>query len=474
MRRCVTGTSAASSPAQPEDDDEASLDLPPFDADDDALPADVDEDLPEGQIERGDLDDVAADDLDVGDAHGTFDEGEDDASEGDFDAGSLTDGIDMVEEAGGTKDEPAQDVDTDGMVVDETSELDDGGLEGTGESAADDVDERALPDLDDDLDPKDDGSFAEALLSSATDSFPPWAPVRCVQLEGLGGTLPAATVVARGGRVAAAGEVLVLVEEGARSARRIPFDGPLIAVALGEDSLLAATSRGQLVFSADGGATLTCHDTGLPGGALRSTDVQATPGRFWLRSAGALSSVTFPEARPTLTRARGVAAIAVSGPTLFAVLAEGGAVRLERAPADDEAGAEQRLLGPAAVLVDGAGDDLELAVAAAGRVVALAGAQSIALSRDGGETFVIAEPGRIHALAFAGDSVESPLLALATLGTAGSFLLEWTTARGLVRLGEVPTIDAAAPAGLAWDPSRDAIWVAASFGLVAFGLPQRH
>jgi hypothetical protein len=475
MRWHLLGTVASSTAARPDDPDPA-LELPPLDADDDA-PAHVDEEAVPAHLERGDLDDVAADDLDIGETIEAAEGVDDDAGDGTLDVGPDAAEIDAVDEDGGTYEEPAHDVEVDGISVDEHGDLEDGGVEGTGEDASDDVDEAALPDLDDDLEAADDASFAEELLVSAA-SLAPWASDRRVQIEGLGATVPARTVVARAGRIAAAGEVLLVVEEGARSAKRIPFDDPVIAVALADDALLAGTARGELVHSADGGGTLAAHANLLSAGPHRSLALHATPGRFWIRSAGALSSVTFPEARPTVVRARGVVAIVANGPTLLALVIDAGGAFVERARADDESRGEQRLPSAVATFVERAGDGVELAACGDTRAIAIASRDAVAVSRDGGATFVFARsaaPHCVHGIGFAGDAADATLVLVATpKESAGSFLMAWDEATGLARLAELPGLDATASAGLAWDPSREAIWVAAPFGLAAFGLPRRH
>src|SRR5439155_21703643 len=92
-----------------------------------------------------------------------------------------------------------------------------------------------------------------------------------------------------GGRVLAAGEVLLLVEDGAIAARKLAFGGGAAAVALSDDAMLVATSRGQILSSTDGGATATSIASRRPGAWAAPLEPAAAPGRFWIRSGAELS-----------------------------------------------------------------------------------------------------------------------------------------------------------------------------------------
>src|SRR5262249_15252186 len=153
------------------------LDLPPLDDDDGDEPAEGDaHDLP-GELPEGGLDDAAAADLDVGAELDVIDEERDDEGEGEVDVGPLHEGIDLdEEEPAGAGDEEGE-ADGEGVAVGEEREGDDGGAEGTGESPEDQVDERALPDLDDDEEePSEEAALAETLLGES--AHVPWARVR--------------------------------------------------------------------------------------------------------------------------------------------------------------------------------------------------------------------------------------------------------------------------------------------------------
>src|SRR5260370_1100184 len=68
-----------------------------------------------------------------------------------------------------------------------------------------------------------DHALAEALLADSEGGLPAWADARLAVLEGAGAAVPCRSIAVAAGRVAAAGEVLLFVEEGARAARRLPF-----------------------------------------------------------------------------------------------------------------------------------------------------------------------------------------------------------------------------------------------------------
>src|SRR5262249_43304761 len=160
---------------------------------------------------------------------------------------------------------------------------------------------------------------------------------------------------------------LLLVEEGARAARRLPFGEGVVAVALAEDALLAATSRGQLLAGREDGAEATSLGTFRPGPGAVPVQLAATPGRFWIRAGTSLSCVTLPAQSPSPVRERGVLAIAASGSALCAVTLGSAGPAIERLRGDDEGGMEAPLSGPAASLVERGRDALLLAVAAGGR-----------------------------------------------------------------------------------------------------------
>jgi hypothetical protein len=491
-----------------EDEELDDLDLPPLDTDEgDEPPPDEAGELPGDALERGGLDDATAADLDVGDELDDLDDEAGADADADVDVGPLEEGIDVAEQDGDAGEEDATVVDAEGVAVDETHDADDGGAEGTSENPEDEVDEGALPDIDDGEDAVGEQALADALFAEGRPDLPEWASVRVAPVEGAGAAVPCRSIAVAAGRVAAAGEVLLFVEEGARAARRLPFGEGVIAVALGDDALLAATARGQLLAGRLGdagsraaGADATSLGTFRAGaGASSPVQLAATPGRFWIRAQGSLSCATLTSPA-TLWRDAGVLAIAASAGALIAVTLGATGPVIERVRGDDEGGMEAPLTGPARALVERSRDTLRFAATAGGRCLALGEGRDVAISRDTGATFTLLHLGAVAALAFAGEGTDAPLLALVTAdprregdddgartrGPAGApsapppptaswaFLVEIAAAGEPACLGELAGTERDLPAAIAWDPSRELYWVASGAGLVALGMPRRH
>jgi hypothetical protein len=387
----------------------------------------------------------------------------------------------LIDEDRDTREDVETAADAEGLDLDDAPGVDDGGAEGTSEDPGDGIDEGALPELDDDGGEGKDDALAEELLAES-DAGLPWNEARWVPLEGAGAEVPCRAVAAEGGRVAAAGEVLLLVEEGSRAPKRLVYGEGSTAVAMGEDALLVATARGQLFVARGGGeeaAALGSWRAGAPLslGLRRSeptVELCATLGRFWIRAGGALLCCASPGQPPTAVRERGVLAVAAANGVLLALTlgAEGPAI--ERFRSDDEGWSGTPLDGAAREMAARDERPLHLAAAASGRALALTDQQQIAVSRDGGESFVFVEAGAVFALAFAGDTPDAPLLALVAPTPASTFLVEIDADAQPTRVAELPGMDAAATAGMAWDASRDVAWIASAAGLVALGRPQRH
>ena len=483
------------------------LDLPPLD-DDGGSGDEVEagDDLPAALEEDDGLDDADAVALDVGDQDLDDDEASDDDGDAEIDVGALDEDIVVDEErATGAEQDGLgdDDDDVDGGAPGE----DDGGAEGTGEDPGDEVDEAAVPELDDDENRADDDGLADELLAES-DAGIPWAAARWAPLEGAGAPLPCRAVAAAlsGGSVAAAGEVLLLIEDGARAARKLPFGEASIAVALGDDALLAATARGQLLIAYDGGSEAAALGSwraavgasmGLwPAESASAVELAATPGRFWIRAGGALLCMASARHPPTPVRERGLFAITASRGVLVALTAGARGPAIERFRGDDEGWAETPLDGEARKVAERDRSAVRLAAAAGGQAVAITDQRRVAVSRDGGSTFTAFDLGCVPAIAFAGDGVDAPLLALvappvtpdAPPPTASALVVQIRDDQ-VSRVGEIaspadegaaiegPKSDGASPwatSALAWDTSREVLWIACASGLIALGRPQRH
>ena len=138
---------------------------------------------------------------------------------------------------------------------------------------------------------------------------------------------------------------------------------------------------------------------------------------------------------------------------------------------------EAPLPAPARGLVERDPAAILLAVAAGGRCLALGDGERVVVSRDGGATFTPLDAGRATAIAFAGDAADAPLLALVVPppgpgGPSPAFVVQASASGEAERIGELPSAEP--PAAIAWDASREVVWVASGAGLSALGMPRRH
>ncbi len=471
-----------SDPREREADDvdpeiDADLDLPTTgEGDDDepsgSLDADDDADAIDDSDDGGDspLDDAEASDVDAGEDE-IDDIDDDDGDESDVDVGPLDDEVDIGEE-NELDDDGLGDAanDDDGIDLEERAAADDGGIEGTNELPEDAVDESALPELDADEDVDEgDEDLAEVLLADAQTELPAWDAARWTPLEGAGASTPCDALAIAAGRVAAAGEVLLIVGEGERAARPASFGAGVIAIAASDDLLVTATARGQIAVSQGAWTEATAV------GALRAgsgpMELAATPGRGWIRRDGVLHSVTPPDASLVPVRERGVLAVTASGGAALLLTAGATGPVIERLRADDEAPRVVALRGAARRLAESAAKQgvITLVAAAGGRSVAFTDGAQIAISRDDGATFATAAFGPIVALAFVGDEADATLLILTESGTVVQLPVqgEPTRVAAIEGLG-------GAPAAIGWDPARECAWVACRAGLIAVGRAPRH
>ncbi|HVK62865.1 MAG TPA: hypothetical protein VM694_00230 [Polyangium sp.] len=473
-------------PRKTEEEEDDDMDLPPLDTDpdggdDEAAGDDFDEALPDLRDDGGDpLDDANAQDLDVGlDVEDNTNEAAGDDAEEGVDVGALDEDLatlDSEESAlGDDRDEGAYgDDDAADLELDATQ--DDGGAEGTGESAENDVDESALPELDESAnDETDDDALADELLEEAArEKLPPWAPSRFVVLEGAGAPVPCTAVTVCGARVLAAGDVVLVVDEGAHAARQTGLDTPSTAVVATDEVTVVASARGGLLVSRDGCASAT------PVAGFRSgkgpVELAATPGRIWALHEGSLWSMTGREGTPVLAREGGVRAIKAAGGTLVVLATRPDGAAIERLRGDDEAWQRAPLEGAAAELV--ARDPRPgLAVAAAGRRVAIVSPRGLLLSNDGAQSFESVDLHDVIGACFAGDEEDAPLYALmAPRGGATSYVVRVGEDGDVSRVAELRGQDGTGlgEASIAWDGSREFVWIASRLGLVALGPARPH
>jgi hypothetical protein len=472
-------------PAPRLDDEDGEFELPPLDADEEGDEATSDADLGDvlPSVEENDplaMDDEHAHDLDIGlEIEGGAEESDDiEGVEEHVDIGPLDEGITALDGEPPVRDEDdvvAHHEDEDADLEAPGLHLDDGGEEGTGEDAGNDVDEGALPELDASEQDMDDERLADLLLEEAARGhLPPWAAARWSVLEGAGATVPCRAVAVAGGRVLAAGDVLLTVDEGAHAARRTGLEVPVSAIAAADEVTLVATTRGGLLESRDAGAT------GTPVAGWRSAAgpiaLAATPGRIWILREGALWSMRGPDGAPQPVR-DGVRAIAASGTVLVALAAGPEGLSISRLRGDDEAFHAEPLDAATAQVLEEDGC-AEMAAAASGKAIALRTGRGLLLSRDGGRSFETVPLHGLRALCFAGDDEDAPALALVTGENEGaSWLVRVTDEGEPARVAEIRgggEGDTLAEATIVWDASRELSWVACRAGLVALGPARRH
>jgi hypothetical protein len=483
---CVEFVQDADPPARDDDDDD--IELPDFIVGDDDGQAEegaekFDEDLPDLRQDGGDpLDDSTASDLDVG-VHIDDDDKRElsaDASEEAVDIGALDEdfaGLDAAESALDDDREPSGFVEDDEFAsFDDEASDDDGGSEGTGEDAANDIDESALPELDESENDQADESLADELLEEATRArLPSWAASRFVQLEGAGASVPCVAVSVVGGCVFAAGDLLLTVDEGAHAARHVALEAPASALAVTEGLTVIATVRGGLLVSRDGFVSAS------PVTGFRSTKgpvgLACTPGRVWLLHEGALWSMAGGDAALVRVREGGLRAMWAAGGTLVALSAENENVFVEKLRGDDEARATIPLPSEVSKFVL---DEhrATLVATANGKRLAIASSQGLYLSNDGGASFVRIEVPGAAAACFTGDEDAADLLVLVTTADEPvAHLIRVTDDGEASRLAEVRGNNengAFADAAVAWDGSRELLWIGSRHGLVAWGPARRH
>ena len=445
----------------------------------------VDDDEPSGSLDEGDdadaiddsddggespLDDAEASDLDAGEDE--IDEtDDDDGDESDVDVGPLDDEVDIGEESE-LGDEAAGDAagDDDGIDLEERAAADDGGIEGTNEAPEDAVDESALPELDADEDADEgDEDLAEVLLADAQTEPPPWDATRWTPLEGAGASAPCSALAIAAGRVAAAGEVVLLVGAGELTARTASFGAGVVAVAASDDLLFTATARGHLAMSQ--GAWTEAISLGNRSAGPGPIELVATPGRGFIHRDGALHRVTPPDLSLAPVRERGVIAAAASAGAVLLLATSATGLVIERLRGDDEGRHAAPLRGAARRLAEAAATQgtVMLVAAAGGRTIAFTDGARIAISRDDSASFAIAAFGPILALAFAGDDDDAALLIL----TEGGTVVQLPVRGEATRVAAIEGVGGA-PAAIAWDPARECAWVACRAGLIAIGRAPRH
>jgi hypothetical protein len=448
------------------------------------------------------FDDSTASDLETGLDIGIEDksarEGDEPAEEG-IDVGPLDDGLSVRDTYGDADDDrPGTGGDDDDFDIHpDTRGDDDGGAEGMEDGTEGDVNEEDLPGLDADEEGDFEAEDVVAEMSFEADStLPPWDALRWTALEGAGAPVPCSALAVAGGRVAAGGEVVLVVDEGAHAARRAGFEGGASAVAITDGAVVAA-HRGQLWIERDAGGAVAPL-IGWRGGQ-GPVELAASPARLWILSEGSLWSMPPSGGPATQARARGTARIAATGAAVIALTQSEGGPAIERLRGDDEGwrvaplgedardgGAGSAASAASAARQIAESEGAKMAAGAGGRLIALANKESVCVSRDGGETFTAIQLPEAAALAFAGESERAPLLVLiAREVDSSAFVVMVPEAGEPTRIAELPPCagdpaseddegGAFGSAAMEWDTSREAVWVACRAGLIALARARKH
>ena len=358
------------------------------------------------------------------------------------------------------------DVDVDDLSIEEgpRSSADDGGIEGTSEDIDGEIDEQNLPELDAD----EDGSFDLDDL------------MRELRAEGLGHESSSASWIAQealavpgsfrcvaveGGRVVAGGTVLVVLEPGSDSPRRHPLQREATSVLPGAAGAIVGSVNGAAFVAP--GETLSLFESELPVHALASSG-----GRTWALAGDTLWQIQSPPASASLVR-RGVSAVAALPEAMVVITADG---HLARFRGDDGAWAETPLAVAAKSIVARCAP--RIALGAAGRALAITGAGEVFASRDGGVSGGVIEIDDLAAATFGAGP--EPLLYVA-VWLPEALVIHSIDSRGRASVEGRVALSEAAPqptsspdVALAWDETRERLFVAMPSGLVAIGPRRTH
>jgi hypothetical protein len=286
------------------------------------------------------------------------------------------------------------------------------------------------------------------------------------------------------GRVAVVGEALVLIEPGDVTPHSRPLAERGVSCALSGGFIVIATQRSLLRGeSANDAPASWITDFG-------AETLAAAGGRLWARRSTELFLVD-ERSRATRIVRRGVLAMGSSAGTVHILVEEDDrALALLRLRGDDGDWERTALPGVARLLVDGAaqakpGGGIHLAIGPAGHVALLGGGR-LAVSRDGGVTLALSPLTHVLAATFRGDGPRAePLVLTGSEPDARSSAgVSHTSPATLGKVGAAGALEELArikmggrgvgPVSIAWDASRDVVFVVGASGLTAVGPRLRH
>lgn len=354
---------------------------------------------------------------------------------------------------------------------DDASDADDGGVEGTDEDIAAEVDESALPELD-----ADGGAAFEVddlMRELAERGFgresnePAWVLREGLQRDGV-----LADVVVDAGRVVAVGaEIVELASgDGALRSARLPAAGSKALVHRAGVVVAAGEKLLTLGARASGNEPLVLFEAHRP---IRSVALFA--GRVWAVAGDALWVIASPPSSPQRVRERGARSVAASEDALFLLSAEEGALRLSRFRGDDGDWEvlESWRLDPDPTVRDG------LVVSRGGSTLAFADRDTLWHAWDRGASWSSVEiEGLVAFTPRTSDGADELILLVRQGGKASLATLGPTGTRPVEIPCDEPSLDAAIASGgaiaMAWCDVRESLFVASARGLVVVGPRRTH
>ncbi len=239
-----------------------------------------------------------------------------------------------------------------------------------------------------------------------------------------------------------------------------------------------ATTRGGLLASRDGWISAS------PVTGFRSTPstkgsvgLACTLGRIWILHDRALWSMADADIALVRVREGGVSAICATTGALVSLTTGADGVLIEKFRGDDEAWQSTALPDEVAKFVIA---ELRptLVATAGGKRLAIASQRGLYLSNDGGLHFMRVELPGVSSACFAGDDEAADLLVVLTSPDEPlAHLIRVTDDGEPARLAEVRGLTESGSFGdasIAWDASRELVWIASRHGLVAYGPARRH
>ena len=425
--------------------------LPPSETADEAVGPDGSEEDEELYVrdEHVGTDDASAGDLDIGELIGE----DHPASHADGEEGFGDDESEPAlfeEPSGALAESEALDSDQHDFGEDALpSSPDDGGAEGMSDGTEGELHEDQLPDLDADAEGELELDEMLRQLGFGGERGEAW-----VAAPAFGFDRPLASVVARDGSVAAAGEALVVIGKGEIAPRTRPLAEAALGCAWLGPRLLFASARGIHLAEGSGPDVLA-----IPLADVKALAVAAS--RPWALAGTMLYSIDERSGAAELAR-DDVTQIASSPSTLYVVVDDGTEARVFALRGQD---GDWEVVGVALETREHLRRGASLVASAAGAVAAIDSTQ-VLVWRPGTTTSTSVRLDDVVAAAFCGDGPHAPLL----LATESGSLSLFEEARGLSEVGTVPFT----PLALTWDASRDLVFAAGPGGLVALGPRVKH